>query len=135
MTATGDARQALYTMLALSIDDAVAHVSAHQPDEVATPAVWIDVARRRANDDGVGLVVTLPVVAVVDGADRAQLDALDRIGDLIWQAAGEVGAPRSDEPYDLDVGGPRLRALTTYVDVDVFADTLCPTPITMEAAR
>lgn len=126
MSITGDARSALVAALTPAV--APWPVSPVPPLELAVPCVYVDVAERRADlDDGAPVVVvTFPVVAVVDGADEAQVLALDLAGDRIWDAAVAEGAePAGARAEPLDVGGPRLRALTTLVDVIVARPTLC----------
>ena len=125
MSITAEARQTLADALDAALD---VPVFAYRPGELVAPCVYLDVAgRRAADDDGAPLiVVTFPVVAVVDGADEAQLAALDALGDRIWDVAVELSAePSAAVADDLDVGGPRLRALTTLVDVVVAHLTLC----------
>jgi len=126
MSITAEARQTLAEALGVAV--APVPVFDVRPLELVTPCVYLDVAgRRAADDDGAPLiVVTFPVVAVVDGTDEAQLRALDVLDDQIWDAALELsGEPVSAVADDLDVGGPRLRALITVVDVVVAHLTLC----------
>lgn len=126
MSITAEARQTLAEALTAAV--APVPVFAFRPSELPTPCVYLDVAgRRAADDDGAPLiVVTFPVVAVVDGTDEAQMAALDTLGDQIWDAAVALeGEPVAAVADDVDVGGPRLRALTTVVDVVVAHLTLC----------
>lgn len=101
------------------------------PGELPTPCVFVDVAGRRAADvDGAPvIVVTFPVVAIVDGGDDVAVAALDDVGDAVWDVARALHA---DPVYALadvtDVGGPHLRTLTTSVDVVVEWVTLCSDP-------
>jgi len=125
MSITAEARTTLAAALDAALD---VPVHAYRPAELATPCVYLDIAgRRAAEDDGAPLiVVTFPVVAVVDGTDEAQMAALDALGDQIWDAAVALeGEPVAAVADDLDVGGPRLRTLTTVVDVVVAHLTLC----------
>ena len=131
MTSTAAARSELYDALAAAFAGTGVVVARTRPAELATPLVYIDVAERRfADADGAPVVVvTLPVVAIVDGADDEQVAALDDHGDLIWRCALEVkAAPSVAVRADVDADGPRLRGLVTTVDVDVAHLTLCPDP-------
>jgi hypothetical protein len=130
-TVTGQARATLTADLVVACDPWP--VFAHRPAEPVAPMVFLDVVGRRADADAEApvVVVTFPVVAVVDGADPAQLDLLDSIGDRIWHTAeGLDGFPSRADPGFVDVGGPTLRQLVTYVDVYVSRHTLCPSEVT-----
>jgi ABC-type Fe3+-hydroxamate transport system substrate-binding protein len=134
VTITAEARATLTAALVLALADLDAGivVTSTRPLELATPAVFVDIAARRmADDDGAPVViVTFPVVAVVDGADAQQVLALDDIGDVVWAVALELAAdPSYATPGDIDVDGPRVRTLTTAVDVTVDRITLCPEPL------
>lgn len=128
MTITAEARDTLTSAL----DDAVDWVvfdTRPPTDELPTPCVYVDLAARRlADDDGAPVViVTFPVVAIVDGGDDEQCRALDDVGDIIWDVVRSLdGGGVSATPADVDVGGPRLRSLITLVDVVVERPTLCP---------
>ena len=129
-TVTGEARATLAAALGDACDPWP--VTTHRPAELATPCVYLDVAGRRADleDDAPIVVVTFPVVALVDGADEAQLDLLDSIGDRIWQCADRLeGFPSRADPGLVDVGGPTVRQLVTYVDVVIAHQTMCPDPV------
>lgn len=131
MTLTADARATLTAALVDALAPLV--VTDTRPDELAAPCGWVDVARRRLGDaDGAPIVVvTFPVIVVVDGADPEQVRALDDIGDAIWQTALELdAAPVTAEADTVDVGGPSLRNLITLVDVVTEYLTLCPPDLT-----
>lgn len=127
VTVTAEARATLAAALELELAPVPVHP--HPPAELATPCVYLDVAGRRAAElDGAPItVVTFPVVAVADGADAAQVAALDDLGDRVWSLAYELkGEPSATVPGVLDTSGPRLRTATTTVDVIVEYLTLCP---------
>ena len=126
VTITADARATLAAALTAACDPVPVYEV--RPTELAVPCVFLDVAgRHAADDDGAPLiVVTFPVVAIVDGTDEAQLRQLDVLGDQVWSTAVELsGYPTSAIADVTDVGGPRLRSLTTAVDVIVAHLTLC----------
>jgi hypothetical protein len=127
VTLTAEARDTLYVALAFALDPLP--VSKTRPLEPATPCAWIDVAARRlADEDGAPVVVvTFPVVVVVDGADEQQVMSLDDLGDQVWHVALELSStPTAALPDLVDLGGPRLRSLTTSIDVVTDHLTLCP---------
>lgn len=126
MTPTRAARAALVETLGPVV--APIPVFDYPPPEPVAPYVYLgDVARRAGELDGVPHdIATVPVVLVVDGADYAQRTTLDDAGDAIWWAlSSDQWAPLRADPGDVDTGGPRLRTLTTLVDVYLTARTLC----------
>lgn len=131
MTVTADARRNLTAVLTAGLADLPVPptVSDTRPVELATPTVYVDVAARRfVDEDGAPVVVvTFPVVVIVDGDDPEQLRQLDDVGDLIWRVVLDAGGvPTSAAPGLVETGGPTLRTLTTLVDVATDHLTLCP---------
>jgi hypothetical protein len=134
MSVTAEARATLTAALAAAVAPWPTF-STRPPGELPTPCVFVDVAGRRAADeDGAPIiVVTFPVVAIVDGADDAQVGELDRIGDAVWDVARTLHAEPVYALADVtDVGGPQLRTLTTSIDVVVERVTLCNDPPTLQ---
>lgn len=128
MTVTAEARTTLTAALADVFAGTPVTVTATSPTDPAVPACFVDVAGRRMTDDNGApiVVVTLPVVLIVDGADAEQVAALDEWGDLIWSAVLELSAvPTATSSSPFDVGGPRLRSTVTLVDIPVAHLTLC----------
>lgn len=133
MTVTGTARAALHDALVAHPELPAGRVHRFRPDVPATPTVWVgDATRYPRTDDGFAeLRVAFDVVALVDGADRAALEALDAYGDAIVDAALAAGfVLTAGVATLLDVGGPNLHAATITVEWPVAAPTLCPsTPL------
>jgi hypothetical protein len=104
-------------------------VFAYQPPHPIVPCVFIDVVgRRRETLDGGGtvIVLTYPVVAVVDGTNESQIATLDELGDQIWTAIESInGRPLEAAADTVDVGGPRVRMLTTIAAQLTMPRTLC----------
>jgi len=98
------------------------------PDQIAAPTIYIDSVElaREPFNDATFIVATFPIVMVVDGAVRAQVETLDDMIAHVWDAASAVGEPSRTRPFSLDAGGPSLRAHTMDVDMPLLARTLCP---------
>ena len=83
--------------------------------------------------DGPSITISFPVVAIYDGADHRQAEALDDLGaalsDAIWRAKGR---PVRSFSSSIDVGGPSLRAVEYQADFTVQGVTLC-IPLLQEA--
>lgn len=109
-------------------------VAATRPLDLAAPAVYVDVGSWDDVTDVVPqIVVTFPVVVVVDGSDEAQTLALDRYGDTVWTVAAEIGGrPSTGRPDIVNTSGPRLRTLTVDVALTVGLNTFCLTDLTTE---
>lgn len=128
MTATATARRQLYDELVDVLPGDVLALEQYRPPELATPVAYLDVAGRRFDvADGAPVVVaTIPVVVIVDGADDAQMAALDDWGDLVWRAViAAGGTPVGATPAQVDVDGPVLRALVTTAEFEIEHLTLC----------
>lgn len=131
MSITAEARATLTEALDAVIDWPV--FDTRPPGELPVPCVYVDVVSRRAGDDDGApvVVVTFPVVAIVDGDDAAQCRALDVVGDITWDTVRALdGGAVSADPGIVDVGGPRLRSLVTLVDVVVERPTMCTPEVT-----
>lgn len=110
------------------------------PETVAAPCVWVDVPSLRVDDGGRGLatvVSTWPVILLVDGADPAQVEALDRLLPFVWDAVDSlpmtVAVAASATPFD--VGGPRTRGVSLTADATHYAKSFCqPVPRLAETA-
>jgi hypothetical protein len=94
------------------------------PASPAPPCVWIGPYEQSL--DGPVIRVSFPVVAVYDGADRRQVEALDDLGaavsDAIWKAKGR---PIRSFSSTIDVAGKSLRAVEYQADFTVQGVTLC----------
>jgi hypothetical protein len=125
-----EARTGLYTALTGAIA-AVWRVHRTPPVNPAAPCVWIGPYQQQLN--GPAITISFPVVAIYDGADHRQVEALDDLGaalsDAIWKAKGR---PVRSFSSSIDVGGPSLRAVEYQADFTVQGVTLC-TPL-LEAA-
>ena len=102
------------------------------PTQPAAPVVFIDSPTISTQSSGL-VAVSFPVVMVVDGTIRAQLEQLDDLLAAVWTAAAKVGRPTSTSPAALDVGGPSLRAQVLTVEIVIAAVTLCPPSLTTSA--
>jgi len=107
-------------------------VHAYLPDELATPTAWIVSPFGLRPTDPRTVIADVSVIIVVDGAEPAQLAALDAWTAAAWVALETVGIATLAVPTVFPAGGPTLHAVTLSADVDVDARTLCP-PI-LEAA-
>lgn len=128
MTALDDARTRLFAALAMALPDGRAQQ--WTPSQVNAPVVWIDSAQINLQSAGARstvVVATFPVYCVVDGGVQQQLEALDAITAIVWDASsrGTGGAPVRAATQPLDVGGPSLRAVVVDVDIPIAARTLC----------
>jgi hypothetical protein len=125
-----EARTALYTALQAAMT-APWRVHRTPPVNPAAPCVWVGPYLQ--NLSGPAIVITFPVTAVYDGADRAQVEGLDDIGaaisDAIWQAKGR---PVRSFSSTIQVTGPSLRAIEYQADFTVQGVTLC-LPVLQEA--
>jgi hypothetical protein len=131
MTATALARTRLYDALVPRFAGTGVNVERVRPPELAVPVCYLDVAGRRFdNVDGAPVVVVvIPVVIIVDGANEEQVAQLDDLGDDVWWVALELTyTPVGSFPATIDVDGPTLRGSVTNVEVDVDHLTLCPDP-------
>ena len=106
-------------------------IHAYPPDELAVPACWIVSPFGMRSSDPRTIVAEVSVLIVVDGAEPAQLAALDRLQAAAWVASSMPG-PRCSPSRPYAAGGPTLHAVTITADVDVDVRTLCP-PV-LEAA-
>ena len=83
-------------------------------------------ARTSRTLDNVVIRISFPVVAVYDGADHRQVEALDDLGavmsDAIFRAGGR---PIAVAARRLDVGGPTLRSVEYQADFTAQGITLC----------
>ena len=134
MSRIGDARSDLYTALQ---EAAVVHglgswrVHKYEPANVAAPSVWIGAHQLRpytVGSPGVSMTLLgLPVYLCVDGLERRQVEQLDLMGGVVWDACETAGAnPLDARPTRLDSGGPSLRAVVTLAEFSIRARTLCP---------
>jgi len=124
MSAIADARTALHVELVAAFTVTPWRVHRTTPAMVTAPSVWIDSVS--LDTDGPFVVATFPIVIVVDGAVRPQVEALDDKLALVWTVAERVGLPQTARPQSLDVGGASLRAHTLDVQIPLDARTLCP---------
>jgi len=109
-------------------------VHAYPPDELAVPACWIVSPFGMRPSDPRTVVAEVSVLIVVDGAEPAQLAALDALEAAAWIALESVGSATLAIPTAFAAGGPTLHAVTVMADVDVDVRTLCP-PTTATTRR
>ena len=118
-----EARTGLYNALTAAIA-VVWRVHRTPPVNPAAPCVWIGPYVQNLN--GPAITISFPVVAIYDGADHRQVDALDDLGaavsDAIWRAKGR---PVRSFSSSIDVGGPSLRSIEYQADFTVQGVTLC----------
>jgi hypothetical protein len=101
-------------------------IHAYPPDELAVPAAWIVSPFGMRPSDPRTIVAEVSVIVVVDGAEPAQLAALDRLQAAAWVALEHAGTATLAVPTAFAAGGPTLHAVTITADVDVDVRTLCP---------
>jgi hypothetical protein len=125
-----EARTTLYTALQ-GVAESPWRVHRVPPANPAPPCVWIGPYEQ--NLLGPSINISFPVVAVYDGADRRQVEALDDLGasvsDAIWKAKGR---PTRSFASTIDVGGRSLRAVEYTAEFSVQGVTLC-IPLLQEA--
>lgn len=101
-------------------------VHPYVPDELATPCVWVDSPIELGTYDVAELVATVSVLLVVDGAEQAQLEALDDLEGAAWVALEQVGTATTATAVLLDALGPTLHSVRLTLEVPVATRTLCP---------
>lgn len=122
-TLVSQARTTLYDALVVELADSPWRVHRVTPAQIAAPCVFID-SHRMLNEPPV-ITVTFPVVVVVDGLERRQVEQLDDLVAHIWDASYRAdGLPEESEPHLLDVGGPNLRAQAVRTRMTLPACTL-----------
>lgn len=127
-TAISAARTKLHD--ALSADAGLAPWRVHRvtPTQIAAPCVYLDSVELSLDSvPGAAIVAAIfPVIIVVDGTVRPQIERLDDVLAHVWTAAVEAGGdPQSSRPVALDVGGPTLRAHALRVEMPVLALSMC----------
>jgi hypothetical protein len=135
VSATGDVRSVLFATLDGIMPTGRVHL--YPPAQAVTPCVWIDVPEKqtRALSRSTATVVAFSIYIVVDGADRAQVEALDLAGDEAWDRLAAVTGlePISQRPLPRDVGGPTLRGIVLDVETQINRRMLCgPVPLPLE---
>ena len=101
-------------------------IHAYPPDELAVPAIWVVSPFGMRPADPRTVVAEVSVLIVVDGAEPAQIAALDVLESAVWVALESVGTATLAVPTAFAAGGPTLHAVTVTADVDVDVRTLCP---------
>jgi hypothetical protein len=86
-------------------------VHAYPPDELAVPACWIVSPFGMRPSDQRTVVAEVSVLIVVDGAEPAQLAALDALEAAAWIALESIGSATLAIPTAFAAGGPTLHAL------------------------
>lgn len=129
-SASVDARHKLRDALGAALAPVPVYLT--QPADLAVPCVFLGLSDSTpAQDNGAPVwVVAFPVVAVIDGANESQVIGLDYMGDRIADVAAELGATSARRAVELDVGGPRLHASTSLVELAIYRATLCARPST-----
>jgi len=77
------------------------------------------------------IVAEVAVIVAVDGAEPAQLAALDLLQAIAWIALETVGTATLATPQQFVAGGATLHAVALSADVDVDVRTLCPPVLTL----
>jgi hypothetical protein len=132
-TAVAQARTDLHDALK-TVTPSTWRVHRTAPPQVTAPVVFIDSPSIVTQGSGI-VGVVFPVVMVVDGTVRAQLEQLDDLLSAVWSAASRVGMPTGSNPTALDVGGPSLRAQVLSIEITMAAITLCaPSLVTAGSA-
>ena len=122
-TLVSEARTTLYDALTVELADWPWRVHRVVPAQLVAPSVFLD--SHELLNEAPMTTVTFPVVVVVDGLERRQVEQLDDLVAHIWDAAYRAqGQPRESVPTTLDVGGPNLRAQRVRVDMTIPACTL-----------
>lgn len=98
----------------------------YPPDELALPAAWLTSPFGMRPGDPRTIVAEVSVIVAVDGAEPAQVAALDKLQAAAWVALETVGTASLALATVFVAGGPLLHAVTLTADVDVDARTLCP---------
>lgn len=136
MSAVADARTALHAALSASGPFGAAsawRVHRYVPETIAAPVAYIDSPDLSTLVDSNGVtfvLITLPVVVIVDGLERRQVEQLDDALAAVWDAAIAAGGePAAARAVSLDVGGPNLRAQIVQAEFTVPARTLCAEPV------
>ena len=133
-TAVAEARSELHEALK-GVTPSTWRVHRTAPPQITAPTVFIDSPSILTTTPGL-VLVTFPIVMVVDGTVRAQLEQLDDLLSAVWTAASRVGAPTASNPIARDVGGPSLRAQVVSVEIDIAASTMClPSLVTSGSAQ
>ena len=130
MNGLEDVRTTVHAALVAGVADAgilsVTSVHAYPPDELAVPACWIVSPFGMRPSDPRTIVAEVSVLIVVDGAEPAQIAALDVLESAAWIALESIGSATLAVPTAFAAGGPTLHAVTITADVDVDVRTLCP---------
>jgi hypothetical protein len=132
-----DVRTTVHAALVAGVLDAgvlpVTSVHPYPPDELALPAIWVTSPFGMRPSDARTIVAEVSVIVAVDGAEAAQIAALDTLQAVAWVALETVGTATLATPTLLAAGGAALHAVTISADVDVDVRTLCPPVLTLAA--
>jgi hypothetical protein len=127
----GMARAQLHEALAAALEPTPWRAHQYPPSNIAAPCVYIGTYASDAVEPRI--VISFPVVVVVDGTDWRQVEQLDDIGAIVSDAIFRAGGiPRRTLPFRLDVGGPTLRASETTAELTLSTMTMC-LPVLQEA--
>lgn len=127
-SAVSAARTALYDAVTTALAGSPWRVHRVVPASITAPTIYLDsVELGPASIEGASFTAaTFPVVIVADGLERRQVEQLDDLVALVWDAARDAGGePDISRPLELDVGGPTLRAQIIRVDMTLTVNTLC----------
>ena len=134
MNGLEDVRRTVYDALFAGVVDAavpIVSVHAYPPDELTVPAIWITTPFGMRPSDPRTIVAEVAVIVAVDGAEPAQLAALDLLQAIAWIALETVGTATLATPQQFVAGGATLHAVALSADVDVDVRTLCPPVLTL----
>ena len=130
MNAIEAARDAIAVAVRAKQPVAPWRVHEHEPVKPVTPCIYVGVPT--LNVETVGspgarfTVADFPVFIAVDGAQRAQREALDVQLAAVWDAAVTVGDPTEARPATINVAGVPLDGIVVQVEIPLRALTLCP---------
>jgi len=114
------------------------------PRQIVSPTGWVDAPRLQdvSTEGARALTATFPVAVALDGADREQVQQLDKLLAHGWTALEAVKVPGDRPgashtarvltagPEFLDVGGIETRAVVFSVRLTLHVRTLCSGPAT-----
>jgi len=120
----GQARAQLHEALTAEMTAMPWRVHLHPPANVTAPCVYIGPYESDSVEPR--MVIRFPVVIVVDGVDRRQVEQLDDIGAAVSDAILRAGGiPRSTVTTRPDGVSPTLRASETTAELTLATMTLC----------
>lgn len=131
-------RATFAALAAAEPDDSVAgwhpdRAHLHVPRQPVTPCGWVEVPTVHQAPDAASakLSATFPVFVALDGDDRSQAEAQDRVQAFGWDALRAVKVNglqvtvQTSGPGEIDVGGATQRGIVFSVQVGLMRSTWC----------